>query len=115
VFEESEGRVAGFLCEAVHGKATVEDDCSACQGALQALQDLQIIHEDLNKHNMIVSGGAVELIDFEESIYSSHAAPKWNEMERLIGAHSDTSGRGAPLSPVTPHYNCLTKLIIVVT
>jgi hypothetical protein len=71
---------------------------TTAQGALQALPDLQIIHGDLHKHNMIVSGGAVEYIDFEESIYSSHAAPKRNEMERLIGAHSDTSGRGAPLS-----------------
>jgi hypothetical protein len=99
VFEDDEDRVIGFLCEEIYGEVASQDDYSACQAALQTLHNLQILHGDLNRHNMIVSADVVKFIDFEDSISSSDNALKQKEMEGLIAALTETSGRGAPLSP----------------
>jgi len=99
VFENDQDRVIGFLCEEIYGEAASQDDYSACQAALQTLHNLQIVHGDLNRHNMIVSADVVKFIDFEDSVSSSDNALKEKEMEGLTAALTDTSGRGAPLSP----------------
>jgi predicted Ser/Thr protein kinase len=99
VFEDDKDRVIGFLCEEIFGHVASQDDYSACRTALQKLHHLHILHGDLNRHNMIVSADTVKFIDFENSVFSSDNALKQKEMEGLTAALTETSGRGAPLSP----------------
>jgi predicted Ser/Thr protein kinase len=99
VFKDDKERVVGFLCEEIHGEVASQDDYSACEVALQTLHNLQILHGDLNRHNIIVTADAVKFIDFEDSVSSLDEALKRKEMEALTAALVETSGRGAPLSP----------------
>jgi hypothetical protein len=99
VFEDDKDRVIGFLCEEICGHVASQDDYSACRTALQKLHHLHILHGDLNRHNMIVSSDTVKFIDIENSVFSSDNALKQKEMEGLTAALTETSGRGAPLSP----------------
>ena len=99
VFENDEERVIGFLCEEIHGEAASLDDGFACEAALQRLHNLQILHGDLNRHNIIVTAEGIRFIDFENSIPFLDEALKQKELEGLTAALMDTSGTGAPLSP----------------
>ncbi|GKZ34884.1 hypothetical protein AbraIFM66950_005281 [Aspergillus brasiliensis] len=102
VFEETPHRVMGCIIEEVNGYRPSASDFGACQIALQQLHDLDIVHGDLNKHNMFITDEGVKFIDFEGSyVGPAENEEDWDkrkstEMQRLMGALLDKSGKGCP-------------------
>ena len=90
-----EGRVIGFLMEKVTGArhATI-DDLTACSNTLESLHQLDIVHGDINKHNFLINGRGVTMIDFETARKGDNQRSFEAEMESLAESLSDTSGRG---------------------
>lgn len=61
-----EGRVIGFVLEYIDNAKTAGlEDLAACQGVLKRLHSLGVKHGDINKHNFLVQGDRVVLLDFE--------------------------------------------------
>jgi serine/threonine protein kinase len=90
-----EGRVIGFLMEKVTGArhATI-DNLAACSNTLESLHQLDIVHGDINKHNFLINGRGVTMIDFETARKGDNQRSFEAEMESLAESLSDTSGRG---------------------
>lgn len=102
VFEDSRDRVIGFIFEEIIGRRPCIADLQVCETALQELHDLDIIHGDINRHNVFVTDDGAKFIDFEDScIGPVGEAEDWktrkaDEMQSLPEKLSDESGRGRP-------------------
>lgn len=69
VYETEKDRVMGFLMEELHGRHPNIGDLGACEDTAEQLHGIGVVHGDLNKYNIIVSGNVAKLIDFEVSTF----------------------------------------------
>ncbi len=90
-----EGRVIGFLVARVAGcRHATPADLALCRAALLKLHALGVKHGDVNKHNFLVKGEAVTLIDFDVADREATAEEREVELESLEAELEDMSGRG---------------------
>lgn len=95
------GRVTGFLMEHIdNAKTAGPEDLAACQRSLKKLHALGILHGDINKHNFLVRGGEVVLVDFETAERTEDEEELEKEYRRLGASLGDPSTRGGPGIPV---------------
>jgi len=95
-YEEEEDRVIGFLMEEIHGRHPDIRDLRTCQSTVQQLHSIGIIHGDLNRHNIIITGDEARLIDFEASTLQKegHHIEARDELQKLIENLLDSSDVG---------------------
>ena len=62
-------RVVGFFYEEIIGKYPDQFDSHICEEALMELHDLEVLHGDINRYNIIIAGNGdvVKLFDFEKA------------------------------------------------
>lgn len=90
-----EGRVIGLLIEQIENARHADvADLSACEEALKKLHRLGILHGDVNKHNFLINGDGVTLIDFDCARKTEDAKAFEIEMESLAVQLRDSSGKG---------------------
>lgn len=90
-----EGRAIGFMMEKVtNARHATTADHDACSQALLNLQELGILHGDVNKHNFLISPAGVTLIDFDVARKSDEGDLLRSEAQSLMHHLGDTSGRG---------------------
>lgn len=90
-----EGRVIGFIMtRIIDCRHATPEDLNLCQLALSKLHQLGIKHGDTNKHNFLIHGGKVTLIDFESASKSANATELEEELHDLQDQLRDTSGKG---------------------
>ncbi|KAI9054082.1 hypothetical protein LZ554_001253 [Drepanopeziza brunnea f. sp. 'monogermtubi'] len=89
-----EGRVTRFLLEKIEGRHAAIGDLSACKTILKKLHALGIIHQDVNKHNFLITEHGPVLIDFETAEKSSDTKEMEAELEGLEKQFQDESGIG---------------------
>lgn len=104
-YEDTKERVTGFVTEEVEGArhATVED-LRVCEEAVLEMHDADVIHNDLNKFNLLVAAdGKRKMIDFEiselgDDTYSEEqwTSKKEREYESVGQALEDTDEGGKP-------------------
>ena len=93
-----EERVIGFVMERVEGAEHAgPGDVERCRRALGRLHALGIRHGDVNRHNFLVRGKEVTLIDFDCAEVCRDEGVLAQELESLEREFSDTSGRGGVL------------------
>ncbi|CAH0044963.1 unnamed protein product [Clonostachys solani] len=89
------GRVIGFLISRIDPCRHANlQDLPLCSSILQKLHDLGIKHGDTNKHNFLISGKEVVLIDFDSAKRTQDTDELSKEMSGLKEQFSDESGRG---------------------
>lgn len=89
------GRTIGFIMSRAEGaRHATPEDFELCRAALQSLYARRIKHGDINKHNLLVHGGCVTLIDFDMAVQNATAEELADELQSLEGELRDTSGRG---------------------
>jgi tRNA A-37 threonylcarbamoyl transferase component Bud32 len=95
-YEEEEDRVIGFLMEEIHGRHPDIRDLRTCQSTVQQLHSVGIIHGDLNRHNIIITGDEARLIDFEASNLQKegHYIKARDELQKLTKNLLDSSDVG---------------------
>ena len=61
--------IVGFFCQEIVGKYPEEFDSQICEEALMELHDLEILHGDITRYNIIVAanGDGVKFLDFEKA------------------------------------------------
>ncbi|OJJ66920.1 hypothetical protein ASPBRDRAFT_48449 [Aspergillus brasiliensis CBS 101740] len=102
VFEETPHRVIGFILEEVNGYRPSASDFGICRIALQQLHDLDIVHGDIKKYNMVITDEGAKFIDLEDScVGPAENKEDWDkrkntEMQGLMEALLDKSGKGRP-------------------
>lgn len=90
-----DGRVIGVLLERVlEARHAEPEHLSLCQQAVQELHNLGIRHGDLNKHNILISGGRATLIDFDMARRCEDERVLKEEFDGLLDALKDVSGKG---------------------
>ncbi|OBT78252.1 hypothetical protein VF21_02982 [Pseudogymnoascus sp. 05NY08] len=96
VYEEEKDRVLGFLMEEMHGRHPDIRDLGACEDTVEQLHGVGVVHGDLNKYNIIVSGNVAKLIDFEVSTFleDGHHEEAKDELRKLADQLLDTSEVG---------------------
>jgi hypothetical protein len=101
-FEERSYRVIGFILEEIVGRPAEITDLKMCERALEGLHSLDIIHGDLNRHNIFITDNGIKFIDLEDSCVRPPGkledwdAIKAGEMQSLAEKLSDNSGKGCP-------------------
>lgn len=91
------GRPCHRLPDGIHrnnAKAAGPEDLAACQRSRKKLHALGILHGDLNKHNFLVRGGEVVLVDFETAERTEDEGKLEREYRRLEASLGDPSTRG---------------------
>jgi hypothetical protein len=99
-YEEHDDRVVGFLLEDTYGRPAEIGDLEACEKAVQELHDNDILHNDLNRFNFLVSDEKVRILDYETAVNVGRCAEdpmiismKTAEMnglaEKLLSANPD--------------------------
>lgn len=96
VYEEEENRVIGFLIEELHGRHPNIRDLRTCKYTVQQLHSIGIIHGDLNRYNIIITGHEAKLIDFEASTLQKegHHEEASDELQKLTEKLLDSSEEG---------------------
>jgi len=89
-----DGRTIGFLVEKISGRHAEHADLPLCEEVLSKLHALGIVHNDVNRHNFIISGDRAWLLDFEMARKTSDEDLMEREMMGLKGQLNDKSGRG---------------------
>lgn len=90
-----EGRAMGIMLERLEGaRHATPEDLPACLEALSHLHDRGIKHGDINRHNFLVVGQRVVLIDFETAVRCSDPDVLRTEMEKVDEALRSTSHAG---------------------
>ncbi|RJE21740.1 RIO1 family [Aspergillus sclerotialis] len=77
-------RIVGFFCEEIIDKYPDEFDSQICEEALMELHDLEILHGDITRYNIIVTanGDGVKFLDFEKArIGTEPLDMKWDDMK----------------------------------
>ncbi|KAJ6788960.1 hypothetical protein PWT90_04197 [Aphanocladium album] len=101
-----QGRVIGFLMSNIpQCRHAGPEDFSQCRDALIKLHRLGIMHGDINKHNFLVSGGGVTLIDFDVAVQRATTEELDRELQALMGELEDSSGRGGVIVESDPVEN----------
>lgn len=78
-------RVVGFFYEEVAGEYPVYSQLKQCQVALRELHDLEIVHGDISRFNMIFAkhGQGVKFIDFEWARVGTESVElEWEDRKR---------------------------------
>ncbi|KFY30766.1 hypothetical protein V493_01676 [Pseudogymnoascus sp. VKM F-4281 (FW-2241)] len=96
VYEEEENRVIGFLIEELHGRHPNIRDLRTCKYTVEQLHSIGIIHGDLNRYNIIITGHEAKLIDFEASTLQKegHHEEATDELRKLTEKLLDSSEEG---------------------
>ncbi|KFY73187.1 hypothetical protein V499_06713 [Pseudogymnoascus sp. VKM F-103] len=96
VYEEEKSRVVGFLMEELYGRHPDIGDLGACEDTVEQLHGVGVVHGDLNKYNIIISGNEAKLIDFEVSTFleGGHHEKAKDELRQLAHQLLDTSEVG---------------------
>ncbi|KAH0844297.1 Protein kinase-like domain protein [Fonsecaea pedrosoi] len=101
VFEGSH-RVIGFLMTALPGRPASPADVGACQNAVRQLHSLGVLHGDLVRYNILITGDGPKFIDFENSsVRSDHENDRWDDMtaqelDSLESTLLDPTDKGRP-------------------
>ncbi|KAI7332257.1 hypothetical protein KC315_g4726, partial [Hortaea werneckii] len=89
------GRIIRFLMSQVpNARHANIDDLKACQTGLEKLHRLEILHGDINKHNFLMTGSDVTIIDFAEAKRCTDRKVLEEEMQGLRASLLDESGIG---------------------
>ncbi|OBT82034.1 hypothetical protein VE02_09442 [Pseudogymnoascus sp. 03VT05] len=96
VYEEEKDRAVGFLMEELYGRHPDIRDLGTCEDTVEQLHGVGVVHGDLNKYNIIVSGNVAKLIDFEVSTFleDGHHEEAKDELRKLADQLLDTSEVG---------------------
>lgn len=70
------------------------DDRKACQTSLEKLHRLEILHGNINKHNFLMTGSDITIIDFAEARRCNDNRLLKEEMQGLRASLLDESGIG---------------------
>jgi hypothetical protein len=69
VYEEVEDRVGHRLFEELHGRHPNIRDLRICEFTVQQLYSIGIIHENLNKYNIIITGHEAKLFILKHQLF----------------------------------------------
>lgn len=90
-----EGRVVGFLLEDLSEARHPEGkDLVLCQEVVTRLHNLGILHGDLNKNNILISGERAVLIDLDAAEKCEDVKALQTEFDGLLDDLKDESGKG---------------------
>ena len=95
------GRVIGFLLQKLNGHHAGIQDLARCEAIVRKLHSLNILHDDLNRHNFLVNQEQVRLIDFETSVRGQDEDKQAEELRGLKGELLDGSGKASTTHPRT--------------
>lgn len=90
-----EGRVMGFLLEKVEGRHATVEDLPLCEAVVSKLHACNIVHNDLNKHNFLVSEARAVLLDFETAqkcVDLAELSQEMGSIERQLRSQSFQGG-----------------------
>ncbi|KAB8079516.1 hypothetical protein BDV29DRAFT_151805 [Aspergillus leporis] len=96
VYEETKHRTVGLLMEDVPGETADIRNLKDCMETVRLLHDFEIVHGELNKYNLLMTGHGVKVFDFEASTAQGDVDPAAaeEELRSLVARLEDKSGIG---------------------
>lgn len=78
----------------MEGRHATVSDLAAYESLVTKMHGLRLVHGDLNKHNFLITGKGVVLVDFETMQKSGDEKVMPDELEGLREQLLDESGKG---------------------